>query len=77
MQPAPGFTNGPLCPTRRDLAEQFAIAARLYAETVVMFTRGTASGEEFGGLSNSEDEALARLTAARTAFKDHVSSHGC
>jgi len=77
MQPAPGFINGPFCPTRRELAGQFAIAARLYAETVVMLTSGGATAEDFDCLSKSEDEAFARMTDARTAFRSHIGAHGC
>jgi len=63
------------CRKRRELADQFAISARLYAEAVVMLAQ--ARGEEFDGLIRSADATRERMEAARMAFEEHVREHGC
>jgi 3-deoxy-D-arabino-heptulosonate 7-phosphate (DAHP) synthase class II len=62
--------------TARHLAEQFAIAARLYAESVAQLTRdaltSSPSGEEYARLAGATSEALRTAEAAGVAFEEHV-----
>ena len=67
----------PCCETRRMLADAFAIAARLYAEAVVIQTGTRCSGPEFEELCGRVREALERAEAAQLSFEEHVRSHSC
>ena len=65
------------CTVRRDLANDFAISARLYAEAVVILTSGVTSGSNFEDLRMAARRALDRVEEARVAFEGHVAGHGC
>ena len=65
------------CKLRRELADQFAIAARLYAEAVVIFTHNEFHGPQFEELRERAREAQDHSEKARVAFEEHVASHGC
>jgi hypothetical protein len=66
------------CELRRQLAERFATAARLYAETVVLFTRyPTNSQHDYNRLLAATEKAQERSEAAAVAFEEHVASHQC
>jgi hypothetical protein len=59
------------------LAEKFAVAARLYAESVVCLATSGKSGIDFIRLSKQTIEAQSLSEAACRAFMDHVGSHQC
>jgi len=63
------------CRLRGELAEQFAITARLYSEAVVRLTRHESG--KYDELLAAAIEAQRRVEAAQTAFQEHVESHGC
>ena len=67
------------CATRRQLADEFAIAARLYAEAVVLLTResGTMARTEYARLREAVDEARQQADSMGMAFDEHVESHQC
>ena len=67
------------CDIRRHLAEQFALAARLYAEAVVSLTIQfmPISSNEYNRLTEAAEEARRRAAATGIAFEEHVDSHGC
>jgi len=65
------------CRARRQLADQYAISARLYAETVVILTRDPTTGQAFEGLCRSAHEVWDRMEAARLAFEAHARTHDC
>ena len=66
------------CELRRQLAEKFATAARLYADTVVLFTRyPTNSQHDYNRLLAATEKAQERAQAAAVAFEEHVASHQC
>ena len=65
------------CATRRKLAEQFAHAARVYAETAVRLATLGTSGTDYIGLRGDTEEAHRRSETAFTAFSEHVASHEC
>jgi len=65
------------CAVRRDLANEFAISARLYAEAVVILTRGVTSESNFEKLRIAARRAQERAELARVAFEEHVAGHGC
>src|SRR5262252_9483150 len=67
------------CTKRRELAECFAIAARLYSEAVVALTRDLTliSRDEYDMLLLAKEEARYRSEAARIAFNEHIDSHHC
>jgi len=66
------------CELRRQLAEQFAIAARLYAEAVVLVTRDPQVMEgDYQRLCKEVMRAQARAESAGLAFEEHVSLHQC
>jgi len=65
------------CEARRQLAEQFAVAAQLYAETaVVLVKNGESSPEEYDRLCAITLEAQDRCEMASVAFEEHVVLHG-
>ena len=65
------------CGVRRDLANDFATCARLYAEAVVILTSGITSGSDFEELRVAARRAQERAEEARVAFEEHVAGHGC
>ena len=65
------------CPLRRDLANEFAIAARLHAEAVVSLTSSVLDRAEFDRLRRAAKQAQERSEAARTRFEDHLMMHNC
>jgi hypothetical protein len=66
------------CESRRRLAEQFSIAARLYAESVALLTRsGQILPEEYDRLRKGAEEAQRRAEAIGLAFEEHVDSPWC
>ena len=69
---------GSCCELRRQLAEKFATAARLYVDTVVLFTRyPTNSQHDYNRLLAATEKAQERAQAAAVAFEEHVASHQC
>jgi hypothetical protein len=67
------------CQTRRELAEKFAIAARLYTEAVVKLIRepNTPSSQSYWQLCANLEEAERRSEAAGRALREHIDVHGC
>ncbi len=67
------------CPIRRKLAEEFAIATRLYSEAVVALTNNQTltPRNEFEKLRLAKEEKRQRSETERVAFNAHVDSHGC
>jgi len=67
------------CAIRRRLAEQFAIAARLYGEAVVLYTgfEGPTADVEYIHLRDAAREAQQRAEVARVLFEEHVDLHRC
>ena len=65
------------CFTRRSLAEQFAIAARLYAESAVHLASSETSGIEYTRLRHVTVLAQGDAQAAFRALTDHVAIHQC
>ena len=68
--------NSP-CMIRRSLAAEFAIAARLYAETAVRLATIGTSDTDYTRLSDDTIEAQRRSDAAFRNFIHHVASHQC
>jgi hypothetical protein len=67
------------CKARHELAQQFAIAARLYSEAVVLLTRESPamSSEKYEQLRNAAEKAQRDAEAMGIAFEEHVDSHRC
>jgi len=65
------------CTTRRDLGEQFAIAARLHAEAVVVLTGVVPLVAGFEESCGAVEQARQQCEAAGTAFRQHVTTHAC
>jgi hypothetical protein len=65
------------CKTAKELAEQFAIAARLYAEAVALFTshKGTLSHAEYNRLVRTVEGAQQRSEAIGVAYEEHMALH--
>ena len=60
------------------MAEEYAIAARVYAEAVVMLTRKAANSHvDYRQLVEATQKAQQRAEAAGTAFEEHLQLHGC
>jgi hypothetical protein len=77
MQPAKAETPFG-CSIRQQLAQEFATAARLYAEAVVLVTSlGAMPNHKYTRLRNTVREAHARAEIARVRFEEHVESHRC
>jgi len=64
------------CEIRHTLSEQFATAARLYAESVVSVVSQT-SPKNYDQLWKTVEEAQLRSIQFGRAFKEHVASHHC
>jgi hypothetical protein len=69
--------QGDCCCLRRQLAEQFAINARLYSEAVVRLTRSGQTSGDYDQLLAATVEAQGRAEVAQIAFEEHVKTHGC
>lgn len=70
------------CSIRRKLAEEFAIATRLYAEAVADLAKIThlsqSSGvKEIHDLFSRVEQAQRRSEAIGRAFKEHIDQHRC
>jgi hypothetical protein len=65
------------CATRRDLGEQFAIAARLHAESVVVLTRAVPAMADFEESCGAVEPARQQCDAAGEAFREHIATQGC
>lgn len=65
------------CELRRRLADEFSIAARLYAEIVVRLTTSHASEAGYVHLQRMTREAQQRSQDAFIAFEQHLESHRC
>jgi hypothetical protein len=76
MEPATAIAVRQCCALRQDLANQFAIAARLYYEAVVLLSQ-TASSMDFERLRAAARAAQERAATAGSAFEEHVNRHGC
>jgi|SRR5215831_18110811 len=64
------------CAIRRKLAEEFAIAARLYAESAIRLASGK-SAVDYACLRDQTIEAHGRSETAFRGFNEHVASHQC
>ena len=65
------------CAARRRLAEEFAFATRLYAESAVRLATSGKSGTNFTRLRDQTIDAQGRSEVAFRAFTEHVASHQC
>src|SRR5262245_25575770 len=67
------------CERRRQLSEQFATAARLYAEAVVLLTlnHSRMSQNDYERLREAAEEARQHSEAMGIAFEEHVEWHQC
>ena len=65
------------CQTKREFGEEFATAARRYAETAVTLVLAGTSRDEFARLCEITKEAQNRSEAAFIALQQHVDSHQC
>ena len=65
------------CIVGRQLADQFAISARLYAEAVVNLTTMGTSPEEYVRLFQNASDTQGRSKAAFIAFDQHMRLHHC
>jgi hypothetical protein len=64
------------CEVRRRLAEEFAMAARLYHEVVTDFVRSV-DDDRFLVLKRSIEDAQQRAISASNAFSAHFEKHHC
>jgi len=65
------------CAIRRKLAEEFAIAARLYAESAIRLASSGAYAIDYACLRDQTIEAQGRPETAFRGFNEHVASHQC
>jgi hypothetical protein len=66
------------CSMRQKLAQEFATAARLYAEAVALVTGSdTMANDPYIRLRNAARAAQDRAETARIAFEEHLDSHRC
>lgn len=67
------------CNDRRKLAEQFALAAREYAEAVARLVQheGPPSHAEYSTLRSAMIETQERCESAGVEFQQHVEAHDC
>ena len=72
-----GNQKDPAYEIGRKLGEQFAAAARLYAEAVSIFTSSSlaVSRDECNRLRKIAEEAQGRAEAMGIAFEEHLESH--
>ena len=73
--PSQFMTSG--CPTRRTLAQQFAISARLYSESAVALATLGKSGVDYNRLRTETIRVQERSETALRAFTEHVDLHHC
>jgi len=64
------------CKRRQALSDQFATAARLYAESVVFLLSQTLQ-DDYDQLWQRVEEAKLRSTESGRAFNEHVAAHHC
>jgi hypothetical protein len=62
------------CELRRQLAEQFAVAARLYSEAAAILALNASAARHFA-LREKVQEAQQRAEAAFVALEEHFVSH--
>jgi hypothetical protein len=67
----------PFCERRRQLAEAFTTAARLYSEAAVSLAVSGASQTDHLRLCRLAVEAQNRSMAALAEYQEHVDSHRC
>jgi hypothetical protein len=67
------------CEIRDGLAQDFATAARLYAEAVVVLTisSATTSANQYDRLCQAVEEARRHSEAIGIVFQEHVNLHQC
>jgi anti-sigma factor RsiW len=67
------------CRTKRELAEQFATAARIYSETVARLARDSTqtAGTSYDQLCQLAINAQERAEAIGIAFEQHIEFHRC
>jgi hypothetical protein len=65
------------CALRRKLAEEFATAARLYAESAIRLACSGKSAVDYAYLRDQTIEAQGRSEVAFKGFNEHVASHRC
>ena len=67
------------CNDRRKLAEEFAIATRMYSDAVAELAthRGATSDPEYRRLQAVVDHALRESENTGTELQRHVAMHGC
>ena len=65
------------CAVRRRLAEEFAFATRLYAESAVRLATSGKSGIDFTRVRDQTIKPQDRSEVAFRAFTEHVASHRC
>ena len=79
MQPLLAKQPG-CCATRREMAEAFAVAARVYDETVVVLTTCSSrsiSKEKYEAMRREVRKMYQRAEEAMVMFEEHVASHQC
>jgi len=77
MKTASALALQTCCPIRRNLVEQFAIAARLHAEAVVVLSHAVPAVVDFAESCNAVEQARQECETAGAAFREHVATHGC
>ena len=65
------------CSIRRKLAEEFATAARLYAESAIRLACSGKSAVDYADLRDQTIEAQGKSEVAFRGFNEHVASHRC
>jgi hypothetical protein len=68
----------PSCDVRRSLGANFATAARLYAEAVVLLTHyGVADPQKYERMRKAVKEAQEKAQQAAVQFEEHIDFHQC
>jgi hypothetical protein len=65
------------CAVRRKLAEEFATAARLYAESAIRLACSGESGVDYAYQRDQTIKAQGQSEVAFRSFNEHVASHRC
>ena len=65
------------CAIRRKLAEEFATATRLYAESAIRLACSGKSAVDYACLRDQTIEAQGRSEVAFKGFNEHIASHQC
>jgi hypothetical protein len=76
MQPAQAAQVRTGCQIRRKLAEEFATAARLYAEAVSALAANS-TDSRYSELLDRMKQALQDCEVTGIAFESHVRTHQC